>query len=63
MKSYEVNIVARVNTTLIVEAEDKEQACEIAEQEWGEAYIVYNPDTQEYSDFSEIIGYEPDEVI
>jgi hypothetical protein len=62
MTQYEVNIVARIDTTILVNAESKEQACEIAEQEWGETYIVYNPDLKEYSDFSTIIGYEPEEV-
>jgi hypothetical protein len=62
MTEYKVNIVARVNTTLIVEAEDEEQACLLAEQKWTDTYIVYNPDLQEYSDFSTVIGYEPEEV-
>ena len=32
MKQYEVNIVASLNTTLLVNAEDEEQACLMAEQ-------------------------------
>jgi hypothetical protein len=62
MKSYEVNIVARVNTTLVVEAETEDEAIALAEQKWTDTYIVYNPDLQEYSDFTTIIGYEPQEV-
>jgi hypothetical protein len=63
MKQYEVNIVARIDTTILVNAENEEQACLLAEQEWGDTYIVYNPDLKEYSDFSTIIGYEPEEVV
>jgi hypothetical protein len=62
MTEYKVNIVARVNTTLIVEADNEEEAISLAEQKWTDTYIVYNPDLQEYSDFTTIIGYEPEEV-
>lgn len=62
MKQYEVNIVARVETTQFVEAEDKEQACEIAEQEWGREHLVYCSETEEYEVFDTIIGYEPVEL-
>jgi hypothetical protein len=62
MKEYKVRITAYVETSEFVEAENEEQACRLAEQKWTDAYIVYNPDLQEYSDFSEIIGYEPEEV-
>jgi hypothetical protein len=33
-----------------------------AEREWGATYIIYNPDTNEFLDFSDIIGYEPEEL-
>jgi hypothetical protein len=62
MKEYKVRITARVDTIEFVEAENEEQACLLAEQKWTETYIVYNPDLREYSDFSEIIGYEPEEI-
>ena len=62
MTQYEVNIVAEAQTTILVNAESKEQACEIAEQEWGQTHIVYNQETQEYINFTNIIGYEPEEV-
>lgn len=61
-KSYEVRITAYVETTTFVEAEDLEQACLLAENDWAESFVVYNTDTQEYSSFSEIIGYEAKEL-
>jgi preprotein translocase subunit SecB len=62
LKQYEVNIVARLNTTLLVNAEDEEQACLIAEQEFGGTFSVYNRDIEEHESFTEIIGYEPEEI-
>ncbi len=62
MKSYEVRITAYVETAIIVDAESKEQACSLAEEEWSSQFIVYNPDLKEYSNFSDIIGYEPKEI-
>jgi hypothetical protein len=63
MKNYEVRITAYVETTEIVEAENEEQACELAEQKWSEAHTVYNSEQDEHSGFYDIIGYEPEEVI
>jgi hypothetical protein len=63
MKSYEVRIVARVDTAIVVEAESEEQACELAEQEWSDNFIVQNTYSKNLSNFTEIIGYEPEEVI
>ena len=62
MKRYEVNLVARLETTEIVEAENEEQACLLAEQQFGQTFVVYNSDEETYSSFTEIIGYEPEEV-
>jgi hypothetical protein len=62
MKQYEVNIVARLETTEIVMAENEEQACLLAEQQFGNIFVVYNSDEETYSSFDEIIGYEPEEV-
>jgi hypothetical protein len=62
MKKYEVNIVARLETTEIVMAENEEQACLLAEQQFGDIFVVYNSDVETYSSFDEIIGYEPEEI-
>lgn len=62
MKQYEVNIVARLETTEIVMADNEEQACLLAEQQFGNTFVVYNSDVETYSSFDEIIGYEPEEI-
>lgn len=63
MKRYEVRLVARVDTTIVVEAEDEEQACLLAEEQWSDNFIVYNTYSKELSNFTEIIGYEPEELV
>jgi hypothetical protein len=62
MKRYEVNIVARLETTEVVMADNEEHACMLAEASFGEAFSVYNSDVETYEPFTEIIGYEPDEL-
>ena len=63
MKTYKVRITAYVETSQIVEAEDEDQACELAQQEWSDNYIVQNTYSKNLSNFTEIVGYEPEEVI
>ena len=63
MKRYEVNIVARLETTEVVMADNEEHACMLAEQQFGEAFVVYNSDEETYSSFDEVIGYEPEELV
>ena len=62
MKQYEVNISAYIDDIVLIEAESKEQAMLLAEEEWASTYIVYDPDQKEYKSFTNIIGYEPEEV-
>jgi hypothetical protein len=62
MKQYEVNVSARVDSVILIEAEDEEQACLLAEEDFADTYVLYNPDQDEYRSFSSIIGYEPTEV-
>jgi hypothetical protein len=62
MKQYEVNVSARVDSVILIEAEDEEQACFLAEEDFADTYVLYNPDQDEYRSFSSIIGYEPTEV-
>ena len=62
MKQYEVNVSARVDSVILIEAEDEEQACLLAEEDFADTYVLYNPDQNEYRSFSSIIGYEPTEV-
>jgi hypothetical protein len=62
MKEYKVKITATIDTSRFVDAENEEEACLIAEREWGATYIIHNPDTNEFLDFSDIIGYEPEEL-
>jgi hypothetical protein len=63
MKRYEVNIVARLETTEVVMADNEEHACMLAEQQFGEVFAVYNADVKTYEPFTEIIGYEPEELV
>jgi hypothetical protein len=63
MTEYKVRITAYVETSQFVEAENEEQACELARQEWSESFIVLNTKTEALSDFSDIIGYEPEELV
>jgi hypothetical protein len=63
MKRYEVNIVARLETTEVVMADNEEHACMLAEQQFGETFVVYNADVETYEPFTEIIGYEPEETV
>ena len=63
MKRYEVRITAYVETTEVVMADNEEHACMLAEQQFGEAFVVYNSDQETYSPFGEIIGYEPEELV
>jgi hypothetical protein len=62
MKQYEVNIVARLETTEVVMADNEEEACILAEQQFGETFVVYNAEAETYGPFTEIIGYEPEEL-
>ena len=62
MKRYKVRITSYVETTNIVEAESKEEACRLAENDWAETFVVLNTYSNEPSSFSDIIGYEPEEV-
>jgi hypothetical protein len=52
-----------VETSIVVEADNDDQACELAQQEWSDNFIVQNTYSKDLSNFSEIIGYEPEEVI
>jgi hypothetical protein len=63
MKTYKVRITAYVETSIVVEADNDDQACELAQQEWSDNFIVQNTYSKDLSNFSEIIGYEPEEVI
>ena len=62
MKRYKVRITALVETTNIVEADSKEEACLLAENDWAETFVVLNTYSNEPSGFSDIIGYEPEEI-
>ena len=62
MNQYEVNVSARVDAVILIEAEDEEQACLLAEEDFADTYVLYNPDQNEYRSFSSIIGYEPTKV-
>jgi hypothetical protein len=62
MKRYEVKITARVETTEVVMADDEEHACLLAEASFGEAYSVHNSDLETNEAFTEIFGYEPEEL-
>jgi hypothetical protein len=63
LKRYEVKIVARLETTEVVMADDEEHACSLAEASFGEAFAIYNSDIETYEPFTEIIGYEPEELV
>jgi|Wag4MinimDraft_6_1082665.scaffolds.fasta_scaffold111492_2 hypothetical protein len=63
MKTYKVRITAYVETSIVVEADNDDQACELAQQEWSDNFIVQNTYSKDLSNFTEIIGYEPEEVI
>jgi hypothetical protein len=62
MKQYEVNISAYINAVILIDAEDEDEACRLAENDFAETYVIYNPDQEEYRSFTDIIGYEPTEV-
>jgi hypothetical protein len=57
---YKVRITALVETTNIVEADSREDACLLAENDWAENFVVLNTYSNEHSSFTEIIGYEPE---
>ena len=63
MKRYKVRLVARVDTSIVVEAQSEEEACLLAEEEWSDNFIVYNTYSKDLSNFTEIIGYEPEELV
>jgi len=62
MKRYEVRITAYVETTEVVMADNEEHACMLAEQQFGEAFAVYNADVETYKPFDDILGFEPQEL-
>jgi hypothetical protein len=62
MKQYEVKITAYIEDIVLIDAEDEDEACQLAETEWADTYIVYDPDQKEYLSFTSIIAYEPEEV-
>jgi hypothetical protein len=63
MKRYEVRITAYVETTEVVMADNEEHACMLAEQQFGEAFVVYNSDSEAYTIYDDILGYEPQELV
>jgi hypothetical protein len=62
MAWYKVRITANLETSTIIEAENEEEAGELAENEFGGTYVVLNTETDDYIRFTDIIGYEPEEV-
>jgi hypothetical protein len=61
MKEYEVKITAYVESFEIVQAENEDEAVELANDLFTGTYGVYNTETEEISLFTDVIAYEPKE--
>jgi hypothetical protein len=62
MKRYEVKVMLDFETTVIVEANDVYEANEIAKEEVGSSFTVYNSDLEDYYSWDYITAYDPEEI-
>ncbi len=62
MKEYEVKITAYVESFEIVQADNEDEAVELARELFVGTYAVYNLETKEANSFSDVIAYEPEEI-
>jgi hypothetical protein len=62
MTKYNVKVMLRYDTELVVEANDVYEANELAKDIVGNNYTVFNTETEEWDSFSFITPYDPEEV-
>jgi hypothetical protein len=62
MTKYNVKVMLRYDTELVVEANDVYEANELAKDIVGNNYTVFNTETEEWDNFSFITPYDPEEL-
>ena len=62
MTKYNVKVMLRYDTELVIEANDVYEANELAKDIVGNNYTVYNTETDEWDNFGFITPYDPEEV-
>jgi hypothetical protein len=62
MTKYNVKVMLRYDTELVVEANDVYEANELAKDIVGNNYAVYNTETEDWDSFGFITPYDPEEV-
>lgn len=62
MKKYKVQVKFEFDDEVVVLANDPAEANEVAVRTLGSSYLVWNADTSDYLDWSDVYGYDPEEV-
>ena len=62
MAKYLVRVSLEYDTSVVVEANDVYEANELAKEEVGTTFLVYNSELEEYSDWQFITPYDPEEI-
>jgi hypothetical protein len=63
MAKYLVRVSLEYDTSVVVEANDVYEANELAREEVGNTFVVYNSDLKEYLDWQFITPFDPEEVV